>query len=112
MVDERLILQSSLHSCFRRMAKASPARNTYFCILMCVQMSITGIIKRNFGSDCLRPQGRDSNICCNNYLFLIFLNKDFELFMFHCSNTHTLHTNTYMLHTKKTVIREKDLTPT
>jgi len=56
---------------------------------MCVHMSITGIIKGNLGSDRLCPQGRDSNICWNDYLFLIFLYKGFELFMLHCSNTQT-----------------------
>lgn len=82
-------LKSSLHSCFLCPARAPPARSTYCCILMCVHMSITGIIKGNLGSDCLCPQGRDRNICCNAYLFLIFLNKGLELFMLHCSNTHT-----------------------
>lgn len=82
-------LKSSLRSCFLCPARAPPARSTYCCILMCVHMSITGIIKGNLGSDCLCPQGRDRNICCNAYLFLIFLNKHLELFMLHCSNTHT-----------------------
>lgn len=73
---------------FALLCQSSPARSTYCCILMCVHMSITGIIKGNLGFDCLCPQGRDRNICCNAYLFLIFLNKGLELFMLHCSNTH------------------------
>lgn len=81
-------LKSSLHSCFLCPVRVPPARSTYRCILMCVHMSITGIIKGNLGSDCLCPQGKDRNICCNAYLFLTFLNKVLELFMLRCSNTH------------------------
>lgn len=48
-----------------------PWAQIYF-MCSCVHISIPVIIRGNLVSDCLSPQGRDSNICYNDYSFLHF----------------------------------------